>query len=69
MLKLRVPTQEPDEVDLNGMIDEEHNIKYLGEASRQQCVLYRVLAACPEGLCLVEVTARPLTEEEFREPT
>jgi hypothetical protein len=48
----------PDEVDLDGRIDEENGIEYIGKARRQRNGKWTCLADVRGALALVEVTLR-----------
>jgi hypothetical protein len=48
------------EIDVDGLVDEAHNIRYLGKATRGFDGRWRCLADVGGALCLVEVTVRPI---------
>jgi len=59
MIEVMAPA-DADEIDLDGRVDESNGIRYIGKARRTFGNRWRCLAAVGEGLCLVEVTTRPM---------
>lgn len=50
---------EPEEIKMDGVVDEERGIHYWGIATRQENGKYRCLANVGGCLCLVELIATP----------
>jgi hypothetical protein len=48
------------EVDVDGRVDHENNVRYLGKAWRQPDGKYHCLAIVGDALCRVEVTLTPM---------
>ena len=47
------------ELDVDGMADPNHNITYIGKATKMEDGTWRCLANVEGALCLVEVNIRP----------
>jgi len=58
-VRLTVEAIAPNEVDIDGVVDERRNIRYIGKATRQPDGKYVALAAVNESLCRVELTITP----------
>lgn len=53
----------PDEVDIDGLVDERRSIRYVGKATRQPNGKYLALAAVDGCLCRVEVAVTRLERQ------
>ena len=51
--------QDAAEIDLNNVVDEKTNLRYIGKANRGFDGRWRCLADVGGALCLVAVTVRP----------
>lgn len=58
-VRLTVEAIAPDEVDIDGVVDERQHIRYIGKAMRQPDGTYIALAAVNGSLCRVELTITP----------
>lgn len=53
----------PEVIDLEGVVDEDRNLRYIGNARRQENGKYHCLAVIEDGsLCVVEVSVARIYE-------
>ena len=54
----------PDEIDIDGVVDEKRNVRYIGKAKRRPDGTYLALANVSGALCRVEISITHAVVEE-----